>query len=60
MATASGWLDAGILEEDAVGADGWIRGSKSGGGDGGGYGVSEWSGVIGLEVWGGESKLEKS
>ena len=33
---------------DAVGADGWIRGSESGGGGGGGDGVGEWSRVIGL------------
>ena len=35
---------------DAVGADGWIRGNVLRGGGGGGDGVGEWSGVIGLVV----------
>ena len=42
---------------DAVGANGFIRGSESGGG---GDGVGEWPRVIGLAVRGGESKSEKS
>ena len=51
MTAASGWLDVGGLEVDVVGtngcggvgsiAPGWIRGSESRGGGGGGDGVSE-------------------
>ena len=49
MTVASGWLDAGGVEVDAVGANG-CGGvcSESGGGGGGGDGVGEWSGLIGL------------
>ena len=59
---ASSWLDIGGPEVDVVGAAGCggcgfdaagrIRGSESGGG---GDGVGEWSGVIGLvEMWSGD------
>ena len=62
VTTASGCSDAGGPEVDAVGANGcggvgsgaagWIRGSESRGDCGGGDGVGEWSGVIGLaEMW---------
>ena len=66
MTATSGWLDAGGVEVDVVGADG-CGGACSESGDGGVDGVGEWSGVIGLgEVqvssglsgWGGESNSE--
>ena len=49
MTTASGWLDAGGAEGDAVGVDG-CGGvcSESGGGSSGGDGVGEWSELIRL------------
>ena len=77
MTVDYGCSDASGPKVDAVGnvgcggvgsgAASWIRGSKSGGG--GGDGVGEWLGVIGLVemwssggllVWGGNSKSEKS
>ena len=51
MTAASSWLDAGGAEVDVIGVDG-CGGSCSESGGGGGDGVGEWSGVIGLgEVW---------
>ena len=49
MTTTSGWLDAGGAEVDAVGVvgSGGVC-SESRGGSGGGDGVGEWSGLIGL------------
>ena len=49
MTGAFGWLDVGGAEVDAIGADG-CGGvfSESGRGGGGGDGVGEWSGLIGL------------
>ena len=54
MNAASGWLDVGGAEVDAIGVDGCggacseLGGGGGGGDGGGGDGVGEWSGLIGL------------